>query len=148
MDRRGPVSFRELFVRPHKRRRSRGRRRTDRGAYVDIYDPRTIIIAIAVVLLSGMDAVITAVHLIKGTATELNPILERVISSGGLPAFFTVKAALTVIPIAIIVVHQEWALGRYAARLCLLSYALLSVYHIWLIIALGKSGTFFAFQLW
>lgn len=99
-------------------------------------------------LLSGMDAVITAVHLIKGTATELNPILERVISSGGLPAFFTVKAALTVIPIAIIVVHQEWALGRYAARLCLLSYALLSVYHIWLIIALGKSGTFFAFQLW
>lgn len=99
-------------------------------------------------LLSGIDAVITAVHLIKGSATELNPILERVIRSGGLPAFFTVKAILTIIPIAIIAVHQEWALGRYAARLCLLSYALLSVYHIWLLIALGKNGILFAFQLW
>lgn len=142
------MSVRGLFIRPHRRRRSRGRRRTDRGGYVDIYDPRTIGIAIAVVLLSGIDAVITAVHLIKGSATELNPILERVIRSGGLPAFFTVKAILTIIPIAIIAVHQEWALGRYAARLCLLSYALLSVYHIWLLIALGKNGILFAFQLW
>ncbi len=69
----------------------------------------------------------------RGSARELNPILNAVLNHGGLPAFFGAKAAMTIFPVAIVLIHKEWALGRYAARLCLWSYILLSCYHMYLI---------------
>jgi hypothetical protein len=129
-------SFRSLFLKGPRRRKSRGRRITDKGAYVDIYDSRSWSIAIAVLILSLMDALLTSMHLVRGTASELNPILNEILDSGGLPAFFAAKAAMTVFPMAIILIHKEWTLGRYAARLCLFAYILLSCYHTFLIIKL------------
>lgn len=147
VDRRRPRSILDLFGRRYRRRRSRGRRSTDRGAYIDIYSPKTLAVAAAVVLLSAVDAVITAFHLNAGTASELNPILNRVIKEGGLPAFFAVKAVLTAVPVGIIVVHQEWTMGKLAARVCLLCYVLLSCYHICLLLALRETGLFFPIMI-
>ena len=73
-----------------------------------------------------------------GTARELNPFMNVFIQHGGLPAFYGVKAAMTVIPLAVIFVHKEWTLGRYAARLCLWAYALLCCYHFYLAVTLNK----------
>ena len=87
----------------------------------------------AVLALSLLDAVLTRIHLVRGTAHELNPILRVIIEHGGLPAFFAAKAAMTVFPMAIIIIHKEWVLGRYAARLCLLAYVLISFYHVYLL---------------
>jgi hypothetical protein len=136
-ERRVPQRFFSIFVNPFRRRRSKGRRKTDRGSYVDVYDSRTWFIAIAVLILSGIDAVMTALHMTGGTAAELNPIMAAIIQHGGLPAFFGAKAVMTVFPMAVIVVHKEWPLGKFAARTCLWAYALLSLYHLYLIILLS-----------
>ena len=122
-----------IFSPPHRRRRSKGRRQTDSGAYVDVYDSRSWSIAIAVLILSFLDAVLTAFQVTGGYARELNPVMNAVLSQGGLTAFFGVKAAMTVFPMAVILVHKEWALGRFAARLCLWSYVLIFFYHMYLI---------------
>jgi hypothetical protein len=132
-DRRSPKSFFAFITSRHRRRKSKGRRKTDRGAYVDIYDSRTWSIVVAIVVLSFMDALLTCFHMMRGSARELNPILSAIIAYGGLSAFFTFKAAMTILPISVIMIHKEWTLGRYAARLCLWTYILLSIYHLYLI---------------
>ncbi len=144
-NRRNPTTFSALFGSNPRRRRSRGRRKTDGGAYVDIYDSRSWSIAIAVLSLSFMDALLTGLHMIRGSARELNPILNAVINHGGLPAFFGAKAAMTIFPVAVVMVHKEWTLGRYAARLCLWSYIIISLYHVYLIVRIKMVGeSFFA----
>jgi hypothetical protein len=143
--RRTPSSFGSLFSKGPRRRKSRGRRKTDKGAYVDIYDSRSWSIAIAVLILSFMDAFLTRMHLVRGTASELNPILNKIMDYGGLPAFFAAKAAMTVFPMAVILIHKEWTLGRYAARLCLFAYILLSCYHLYLIFYLWNMTSVVSF---
>jgi hypothetical protein len=124
-----------LFRGGHRRRRSGGRRKTDIGGYVDIYDFRTWAITAAVLLLSMMDAVLTGFYVLRGSAGELNPFMRAVLIRGGLPAFFVLKAMMTLVPMTIIMIHKEWTLGRYAARLCLCSYILVSLYHFYLVFA-------------
>ena len=135
-NRRVTVSIWDLFSKKHRRRKSRGRRNTDKGAYVDVYDSRSIGIAITVLVLSFSDAVFTRMHLVRGTAREWNPLLNTIINHGGLTAFFVVKIAMTAFPIAVILVHKEWDLGRYAAWLCLFAYILITFYHLCLIAGL------------
>ncbi len=138
IDRRAQASLWATLSGPFHRRRSKGRRKTDQGAYVDIYDFRTWLITTAVLILSAIDAVMTGLHMTKGTATELNPVMDAIIQHGGLPAFYGAKAAMTVIPLAVIFIHKEWTLGKFAARLCLWAYTLLCCYHLYLIFALHK----------
>ena len=133
-DRRGQASFREFLFSRQRRRKSRGRRKSDKGAYVDIYDARTWGIVIAILLLSFMDALLTGLHVIRGSAREINPVLKAILDCGGLPAFFSAKAALTILPIAVIMIHKEWTLAKYAARLILGAYMLLTIYHLFLLI--------------
>jgi hypothetical protein len=130
-DRRDRISiFPFSHLRPLRRKKG-GRRQKDTG-YVDIYDIRTWCVAIAVIILSLMDALLTQQHLLAGTARELNPIMNAVIKYGGMAAFFWFKGVLTIIAVSIIMLHKEWALGRHAARICLWAYILLSLYHIYL----------------
>jgi hypothetical protein len=138
IDRRSITRFSSLFDRRPRRRRSRGRRKIDQGAYVDIYDFRTWSIAIAVMILSCIDAFLTRMHLARGSARELNPLLVEVLNHGGFSAFFVAKAAMTAVPLSIIVIHKEWVIGRYAAWLCLWSYVFITCYHLYLIYGLRK----------
>jgi hypothetical protein len=135
-DRRAPRLFFSVFINSFRRRKSGGRRETDKGGYVDVYGWRTWIVLIGVLVLSAVDAVMTAIHVVRGTALEMNPIMAAIINHGGLPAFFGAKAAMTIFPMAVIVVHKEWPMGKLAARVCLWAYALLSLYHLYLILAL------------
>jgi len=136
--RRGSPSILALLSSRHRRRKSRGRRSTDGGAYVDIYDSRSWGIAIAVLILSFIDAVLTGMHLSLGTAKELNPIMNAIIARAGLPAFYGSKVILTVFPVAVILIHKEWLLGRYAALMCLSVYVLLTLYHLYLLFGIAK----------
>jgi len=133
VDRRGPSEITSIFSAPFRRRRSKGRRKTDSGAYVDIYDSRSWSIAVTVLILSCLDAVLTGLHVAGGSARELNPVMNAVLNQGGWTAFFGVKVVMTIFPMAVILVHKEWALGRFAARLCLWSYVLIFFYHTYLI---------------
>ena len=140
LDRRARTLRSVLFNRGRRRRQSKGRRKTDKGGYVDTYDLQTWSIAIAILFLSLMDALLTGLHVLRGSAWELNPVMRAVLSQGGLPAFFGLKAIMTILPVAILMLHKEWALGRYAAKLCLCSYILVSLYHMFLIFVLHVSG--------
>lgn len=119
------------YLGPLRRKRS-GRRKEDTG-YVDLYDARTWMMAISVILLSLMDAILTQQHLAIGSAEEMNPIMQAVIHIGGIPAFYGAKGFLTLVAVAIIMLHKEWALGKYAARFCLWAYIFLSLYHLYLV---------------
>ncbi len=132
-DRRKRALVPPLFGRQHRRRRASGRRKTDQERYVDVYDLRSWSIALSVLILSFFDAIITGLHVLRGTAREANPILNAVLEKGGIPAFFSVKAMMTALPLAIIMLHKEWKLGRYAAWLCLCSYLLVALYHLYLV---------------
>jgi hypothetical protein len=138
-DRRDRISIFPLSHFGPLRRRKGGRRKTDNGGYVDIYDSRTWCVAIAVILLSIMDAVLTQRHLISGTARELNPIMNAVINKGGMPAFYGTKTLVTIISVAIIILHKEWSMGKLAARICLWCYILLAIYHLFLVFLLRNA---------
>jgi hypothetical protein len=142
IDRRGPLKFTEILTNTYRRRRSRGRRRTDKAAYIDLYDSRSWGIAIAVLILSLIDALLTAFHITKNTAWEMNPIMSAIINYGGLPAFFGAKAVMTIIPMAVILIHKEWRLGKYAARIILISYVLLTMYHLFLLYGVRNFADF------
>jgi hypothetical protein len=130
--RREPATFPPKFS-SQRRRRSRGRRKTDHGAYVDIYDRGSWILALTVLGLSFLDAMLTVYQIRKGVAREANPIMSMAIAWGGVYAFFSLKAALTAFPLAIIILHKEWTLARHMARLCLCFYVLILLYHMLLI---------------
>ncbi len=132
-DRRERTSFPPHFS-GYRRRRSRGRRRSDRGAYVDQYDLGSWGIALSVLILSLMDAVLTGIQIQFGEVQEANPIMSAVIQLGGIYSFLSLKAAMTALPLAIIIVHKEWKLARYAARLCLWSYIVVLIYHAYLMV--------------
>ncbi len=135
IDRRNPSKFFSVFISSFRRRKSKGRRTADKGAYVDVYDSRSWFIAIAVLIMSCLDALLTGLHLTRGSARELNPVMDSIIRHSGLPSFFAVKAAMTIFPMAVILIHKEWAFGRFAARLCLWTYVVLCLYHAFLICA-------------
>jgi len=124
-----------------RRRRSAGRRKTDSGGYIDIYDVRTWAVALGVMTLSVLDALLTGIQLSRGRITEANPLMNTVIQWGGVYTFFSIKAAMTAFPLAIIILHREWLLGRFAARLCLWCYILVSIYHLWLVFGVPAVAT-------
>ena len=116
-----------------RRRRSSGRRRNDPAGYVDIYDRRSWEIAVAVMVMSFLDAVLTVLQIQRGSVREANPVMNITLTWGGIYAFFCLKASMTALALAIIIVHKEWALARYVARLCLWFYVLIMFYHMYLI---------------
>ena len=132
--RREPTSLRDIFALRPRRRRSRGRRGDDPGAYVDRYDARSWGIAIAVLVFSLVDTILTQFHLEMGTAEEANPVMRAILESGGYPAFYVAKIVMTVLPIIVILLHKEWTFGRYAARFCLWAYMLLTCWHAFLLV--------------
>jgi len=135
--RREPTSFRDVFSNSPRRRKSRGRRKTDPGAYVDHYGARSWGIAIAVLALSLLDTVLTQLHLELGTAEEANPVMRTILDTGGYPAFYAAKIMMTILPIAVILLHKEWSFGKYAARFCLWAYILLAFWHAFLLLYLS-----------
>ena len=96
----------------------------------------------AVMLLSFLDAILTLMQLDKGIIREANPIMSLVIEWGGIYAFFSLKSAMTAFALAIIILHKEWTLARYMARICLCCYVLILFYHMYLVSGHGGITAF------
>jgi hypothetical protein len=94
--------------------------------------------------LSFLDAVLTVYQIEKGSVREANPVMHMAIAWGGVYAFFSLKAAMTAFPLAIIILHKEWPLARYVAQLCLWFYVMILFYHLYLVSDL--SGAIMAFR--
>ena len=137
MDRRTRHVFPPLFS-TYRRRRSSGRRRTDAPGYVDVYDLGTWGVAISIVLLSMIDAFMTTFQVKRGLAREANPLMNMVLVRCGYYSFVSLKLGLTAMPLAILVLHREWMVARYAARACLWAYILLTCYHLYVVLSLPR----------
>jgi hypothetical protein len=138
VERRCGLDRREVPIFPprfsgQRRRKSKGRRQNDRGGYVDIYDRKSWAIAMSVMCLSFLDAALTVYQINRGVVREANPIMSLAIEWGGVYAFFSLKAAMTAFPLAVIMLHKEWLLARQVARLCLGFYIVILLYHLYLV---------------
>ena len=101
---------------------------------MDQYDPRTWGLALSVLVLSIFDAVLTALQILQGRSREANPLMAAVIHYGGMWTFFSLKAAMTAFPLAILVLHQEWKTARFAAWVCLWCYVAVFAYHLYIML--------------
>jgi len=130
-DRRKPPVFPPQFS-SFRRRRSKGRRKSDAAGYVDIYTGWNWGLALAVMGLSLLDAILTVIQIQRGNVREANPLMSLALQYGGVYVFFSLKAAMTAFPLAIIILHKEWPLARYMAMLCLSFYVVILLYHLYL----------------
>jgi hypothetical protein len=131
-DRRKHSFWQALYCR-RRRRKNTGRRDEDTIGYVDFYDRKTWLVAISLLALSILDALFTAREVASGIAKEANPIMNLMLTKGGIYTFFGVKAAMTTLPLGLLVLHQEWRLARITVRICLGCYALIFLYHLYLL---------------
>jgi len=95
-------------------------------------------------VMSFLDAILTVLQIQRGVVREANPIMNMTLTWGGIYAFFCLKASMTAFALAIIIVHKEWALARYMARLCLWFYVVIMFYHLYLVSGYaGAAARFF-----
>ena len=127
------ITLGALVFASKRRRRNPKRRANDQIGYVDYYDLRTWLVTTAILILSLLDGILTGLQLHQGLASEANPLMRAILDRGGIYPFLGVKAALTALPLSVIILHKNWALGRSAARLCLWSYIFVAIYHIFLV---------------
>ncbi len=132
-DRRQHKFLQALFSR-HRRRRSTGRRKNDGIGYVDYYSRGIRLEIMSVLILSLADGIMTGAQIRAGRIMEANPLMGLVIARGGIYCFLGIKIALTAIPMAFLVFHQNWRLARVAIRICLGIYILIVVYHLILLL--------------
>ncbi len=131
-DRRRHNFWRALFSK-HRRRRNTGRRAQDTIGYVDYYDRKTWLLAGLLFGLSLLDAAFTGFEISGGSVREANPLMRLTMSQGGMGAFFAIKAALTALPLAILMMHKEWRLARITVWVCISSYLLINLYHLYIV---------------
>ena len=109
------------------RQRRRGPRREGEHAIsaVDWHHPQWLAIAIAIVALSGGDALLTLMLVERGAA-EANPLMAPLVAGSGL-AFALTKIGLTAAPVIVLTqVARMRAFGRI--RVGILLYSALAIY--------------------
>ena len=123
--------------------RRKGHRRVDDGEaqYTDFPEPYLVVLAVAVMILSSLDAFLTLILLDRG-ATEINPIMAVLIGEGTL-AFASSKMLLTGFSVLLLVfLARAHIFNRVRVGLMLaaafIGYAVLVFYEI---ILLSGSST-------
>jgi hypothetical protein len=130
-----PMLSRYTFV---GRRRAARRAGESRSIYVDRPGARAYGVLAAVLLLSGLDALFTLMHLGRG-GREANPLMEWAIGLGPV-TFLLVKCALTGTGALLLVLHRTFRGVGALLGAVLLLYCGLMGYHVYLAIALRSYG--------
>ena len=106
-----PIISRYTFFRGRRKTVRRNADRT-RHIFVDQYGPGLLVVFIAILLLSLIDATMT-LHLIdEGIVEEANPVMAYFLRYGSL-SFFLAKCALTMFAIAILCVLKNVRIVRH-----------------------------------
>lgn len=136
-DRRGPVPFFSRYQLAFSGRR-RHDRRSDPGqpSYTDHYGLSTILCALAVVIMSALDAAFT-LRLLSAGAVELNSVMAVLIEQD-IRKFVVFKLALTSLAVLLLVIHQDarvgsWLRVRHIHYAAIAGYALLIGYELTLL---------------
>lgn len=122
-------------------RRKGGRRSTDHYyPIIDTYPPRTLAVALAIMVLCCCDGFITLQLLAHG-ATEANPAMALLMQAG-MGWFSTVKVSLTAFGVVVLVACSAKLLfkripGELLLHALLACYLVLIAYEAWLAFQLG-----------
>jgi hypothetical protein len=133
-----------LFGGRYRHRRRSVRRSSGRSAqYVDWYEPRLLVLALGVLLLSTLDGVLTLILLDLG-AIEVNSVMARLIEHD-VDLFAAVKVGLTGAGVVVLVAHSSFRLFRRVSAgnilsLCLAGYLVLLGHEIAMLATLMPGG--------
>lgn len=106
--------------------RRRGARRDGESGWADLYDARLVLMTVAVIALSGLDAFFTLNLLRSGVIREANPFM-RVLIEHDVQVFVNLKTAMTASGLMMMVVaSQARIFGRLRVRTLL--HAVLALY--------------------
>jgi len=115
--------------------RRKGERRTghsNENTYVDVYGPKILLGAIAVMIFCVLDAFFTLILLERG-ASELNPFLAWMLEIDVM-WFYTSKYVITAVCVVWIVIHKQFDFfglkGRHVMVGAVLSYMVLITYQV------------------
>ena len=123
-------SFYALFY--NRRRGDRRSGHSDENAYVDVYGPKILIGAVAVMFFCVLDAFFTLILLERG-ASELNPFLAWMLEIDVM-WFYTSKYLITAACVFWIVIHKRFDFfglkGRHVMAGAVLAYVTLITYQV------------------
>lgn len=134
-DRRRACSLFADWRRTLRGRRKELRRTTDSsGVCLDWHPPALFVVALGIVLLSGLDAGLTLILLEHG-AIEINPIMSLLIERN-VQLFVNIKLCMTILPMLLMVAHSgivlfhRWQVvqlvhGLFAIYVFIIAYELL-----------------------
>ena len=88
---------------------------------------RVVVLTVAIVILSSLDALFTLLHLENG-AEEMNPLM-RLALLGGLPVFLGLKTWGTSLGALFLAVHQNFHISWLALHGVATAYGILLAYH-------------------
>ena len=122
-----------------RRGRRRDTRRSGEEYYLDWYDPKLVITGIAVLFMSGLDAMFTLTLLGRG-AYEANYFMARLLESSDV-LFVNVKLSVTAFGIVLLLMHSHFRIMRLASgkrllEILVLVYGLLMIYEVILLAVL------------
>jgi Domain of unknown function (DUF5658) len=133
VDRRArPTSFWSA-LRFNGRRKGFRRAGEAHNAYVDCPAPRVVVLLLAVLICSVLDAFFTLLFLERG-GEEANPVMALVLAHGTIP-FVALKMALTGIGVWFLAAHQHFPLAFKGLHILAGGYALLLFIHTALLLS-------------
>lgn len=109
----------------HGRRRDGRRDEDQHGYYVDRFEPFLIRVAIAILVLSAVDVMLT-LRLMEYGAVEVNPVLAFLMEID-ITLFTVVKLVTTLLALIILVAHVKFRLFR-VVHVSLVIYGILPIY--------------------
>lgn len=137
VDRRRSTPFFNLYqLGIHGRRHGPRRDDDTQGAYPDHYHPSVILCALAVVIMSALDAAFT-LRLLSAGAVELNSVMAILIEDD-IRKFVVFKLALTSLAVLLLVIHHNarigsWLRVRHVHYATIAGYAVLIAYELTLL---------------
>lgn len=126
--------FYALFM--NRRRGDRRGDHSDENVYVDVYGPKILLGAIAVMVFCVLDAFFTLILIDRG-ATEINPFMALMLDIDEM-WFYISKYVITAICVIWIVMHKQFDFfgfkGRHLMVGALVSYMVLITYQVSMLI--------------
>lgn len=82
----------------------------------------------AALIFGAIDAINTYILVGSGFAVEVNPIMKFAMDSGGWPAFFCVKAVLTLLGLFSLVLMRRYTIAKVVMVCLAIGYGALNIY--------------------
>lgn len=113
------------------RRKSIRREEERAGAFVDLYDLRSLWVLLWVAAMNAADSFFTIYHLQVG-GIELNPVAAAMLDTGRI-GFVLAKGVLISLALLVLCIHKNFLLARIGLGVAVGVYTALVGYHLWLL---------------